>query len=410
MRKLILALVLFVFFACSREDYFEMSSAGNILSIQLSSQSGVPQIFEENNFISIKVNEGTDVSKIVLLDLELTAFATSDFVVGDTIDFSDEKVVFSVTSEDGTIVPWIIEVKNPNVVCPENPDGDKPSDSTGTLPPNPEDSTGVEDTTSTTPPNPDDSTNTEDSTVVEPTPVGTQLLNSDFALWYLSEDGYNEIGENATNTIWGTSNPGVKVGGMEANVVQEDINGNLAIKMITRYKKAYDNFLIKKPISAGSAFTGKFNKSEISLSDPEAAIDFGALFTDTPKSFSINYSYVAGAKNIDKNGNTLAYPDSCDIYVLLEHREGDVVSRVATAWFRTTGSNTEMQELKMDLTYGELPEGTAGYMLPKDGEAYSAVGVKPTHIKVVFSSSAYGNIFQGAEGSTLIVDDFKLYY
>jgi hypothetical protein len=47
-------------------------------------------------------------------------------------------------------------------------------------------------------------------------------------------------------------------------------------------------------------------------------------------------------------------------------------------------------------------------MKPADG--YAPSGTKPTHITVVFSSSALGDFFTGAIGSVLDVDDFVLIY
>ncbi|MET7001559.1 hypothetical protein [Chitinophaga defluvii] len=65
--------------------------------------------------------------------------------------------------------------------------------------------------------------------------------------------------------------------------------------------------------------------------------------------------------------------DSCDIYVLLEHREEGKTKRLATAWFRGGDIQTGWKTLEMPLVYGELPAGTAAYMLLKTGETWGDI-------------------------------------
>ena len=352
-KGLSILVVVFLLFSCAGEEYFGYSSAGNILQIELKGQSGSSMIFQENDSIYIEVSNGLNLANVELSTIELSSFSKSNVVMGDSIDFTAGHSTIEVTSEDGTVTIWKIDIYE-----------------AGTEP---------------------------------------QLQNSNFDVWYKSSAGYMEIGESATNTIWGSSNPGVEFGGMDANVIREAIDGdNSAIKMITRYSSLAA--IVKKPIAAGSAFTGVFNVDDIDINDPEAAIDFGTPFTAMPTSFSLTYNYTPGERNIDKDSKPLAYSDSCDIYTILERRDGDSVSRVATAWFRTNSSSGMNKEITLEFLYGELPAGTPAYMLPKNGQGYSTVGTKPTHINVVFASSAHGNNFQGAENSALIVDDYVLNY
>ncbi|MDW7695826.1 PCMD domain-containing protein [Flammeovirgaceae bacterium SG7u.111] len=339
--------------SCIKEDHFGLSSAGNILSIEFKNQNGSASINRSNDSVYVELANGTNLSQVQLTKLELSSFAASSRKVGDLVDFTSGSADFVVTSEDQSQTNWKVHVFEVG----SNP----------------------------------------------------QLPNSDFNQWYDSQKGYLEIGADVNSTIWGTSNPGVEFGGMDANVLQEEVsNDDFAIKMVTRYSSLAAVF--KKPIASGSAFTGFFDVDNIDINDPEAAIDFGIPFTATPASFKLQYLYEAGPKNIDKNGNALSFPDSCDIYSVLERREGDQVKRVATAWLRTTGNGGDIQSIQVTYTYGELPARTPSYMLPKEGETYAALGETPTHINVVFASSAYGAEFQGAENSTLLVDNFELVY
>lgn len=349
---LLLALPL-LFSSCIDEDYFSLSERASITGIGITGQSGVPEIDDAAGEIRIDVANGTDTDEIKLTSLDLSSFAISSVPVNSTLNFVDDSTAIVVTAENEVQRNWTIFI---------NEIGSSP-----------------------------------------------QIPNSDFNAWYNFQDRYLEIGESEATTPWGTSNPGVKFASLPANVVQEEVApGDYAVKMITRFSKF--NAVFNKPIAAGSAFTGKFDTDNISLSDPEAAIDFGYPFTGTPESFTIDYSYVPGEKNIDFKSNPLPTEDMGDIYILLERREDDVIKRVGTAWFRIDETVTDLTTITQDFTYGKLPESTPDYMLPKDGEQYAEEGASPTHIIVVFSSSANGSSFQGAENSTLIVDNLTLDY
>ncbi len=339
--------------SCIKEDYYDYSSQAAITSISVTSQNGNAKIFPELDSIFIEVANGAELSSIVITDLQLSALASANKVIGDTLDFSQGDVSIEVTSESSESRIWKLAAKEL---------GSEP-----------------------------------------------QLDNSDFDTWY-DEGDYLELGMDASSTIWGTSNPGVEVGGIDPNTLQEMNGDGYAIKMITRYTAL--GAIAKKPIAAGSAFTGYFDKNSLSLSDPQAALFFGTPFTALPSAFSIDYNYIAGDKNIDKNGDEVGYADSCDIYVLLENRSGDSTLRVGTGWLRTGTSAdiTQLTPTTIDITYGELPAGTPDFMLPQTGEGYAPSGTRPTHIVVVFSSSAHGDTFQGAKNSTLWVDNFVLQY
>ncbi len=346
-------LVLLFMQACIREDYYDYSDMAAIKTISISSQNGAAQILTESDSVVMQVANGTELESIILTELTVSSLAEPNVEVGDTLDFSSGSAEIIVTSESSTQRVWTIVVQE-----------------LGTEP---------------------------------------QLADSDFDTWYDAGD-YLEIGTDENSTIWGSSNPGVVVGGIDPNTLKETNGTGAAIKMITRYSTL--GAIAKKPIAAGSAFTGYFDKSNLSISDPQAALYFGTPFTAKPTGFSVDYKYISGPKTIDKNGNNLGISDSCDIYVLLEHRAGDTIRRVATGWLRTSTSadTSQLSTTEVELVYGQLPAGTEDYMLPSAGEGYAPEGTRPTHITVVFSSSAHGDEFQGAKNSTLWIDNFVLKY
>jgi hypothetical protein len=77
-------------------------------------------------------------------------------------------------------------------------------------------------------------------------------------------------------------------------------------------------------------------------------------------------------------------------YAILEKRDGSGVVEIGRA----------------EMTSGDLQEELTEISLPF---VYSS-DQKPTHISVVFSSSKDGDLFTGAVGSTLLVDDVELVY
>ncbi len=342
----------FLFIHCVSEDYFEYSSRAEILEIQLSNQSGNSQIFSDNDSVYIEIANGIDLTQITLNTLTLSSFATSDWEENEVLNFSSGQQQLTITAEDGTQKIWTIAVFEI---------GSEP-----------------------------------------------QIDNSDFEIWY-QNGSYLDIGADDASSAWGTSNPGAVFGGIAPNVSRVE-NGaeGYAAKMTTRF--THLGAIANKPIAAGSLFTGDFMQNEISITDPEASIDFGIPFTALPISFSIEYMYSPGDNNIDAQQNSLDYGDSADMYVKLERREGDQVKRVATAWKRVNTASNSMQATTVNFIYGELPAGTPNYMLPEEGQTYASPEETPTHMVVVFSSSANGAIFEGAEDSELIVDKFRLNY
>ena len=197
--------------------------------------------------------------------------------------------------------------------------------------------------------------------------------------------------------------------------------------------------------ASGNMFIGYFNPKGVgtlkltSYDDGNELIDFGRPFYGRPKFVEFDVKY-EGKK------------DSCDLYVILEHRsrtsnEGknqyrtssDVNTMVASAWYRATTVESEddpdvvsitdakssgYKTIRLALKYGEPLEGSpifnssvfsknlknaAGidnHMVSTDSPDEFDV----THIRVVVASSALGNLYKGTVGATLWVDEMRLFY
>jgi hypothetical protein len=165
-------------------------------------------------------------------------------------------------------------------------------------------------------------------------------------------------------------------------------------------------------MAAATLFTGKFTEDFPSVSDPRSNIDFGTPFAARPEAFRVDYRYLPGASYEDGDGNPLPGGDQCDIYVLLEKRTGDDVERIGTGWFRSSDEVVDFSNLEVDIKYGELTPSDPEfeYANIRDGESWGNPDDIPTHIVVVFSSSALGDFFTGAIGSELWVNNFELVY
>jgi hypothetical protein len=354
-KYILLALLTVASVSCVTEDFFGLSSYGNIKSIVVSNQASNAIINSGDFSVVVEIPAGVDLSSISIQTLTLSSFAMADKKVGDVLDLNDPQQIV-VTAEDGSTYIWTVS-----------------------------------------------------SLVASATP---QLDNGDLNLWYKTGSDYYEPGADANNTIWGTGNPGTQILNKLATIPFDLGNGNLAAQMIT-----LDNGKVAgtfgAPISAGSLFTGVFDTDKIDPSNPQAAIDFGTPFSGRPEKLRFKYQFENGEVNKDKKGNELSYPDALDIYALLEIRLGGKTERLATAWFRSSEDQSELTTMELPFTYGELDGSFPDYMKPTDHgfvSADSATFVLPTHITFVASSSFDGASFAGAIGSTLIVDDVEMVY
>lgn len=341
--------------SCLREDYFGLSAYANIKNIVVSNQSGNAVIDTQLSLVVVEIPEGIDLSKISIEKLELSSFAKSDIAVGAVIDLNHD-IMFNIIAEDGSSRQWTVRAEIASSI--------------------------------------------------------PQLDNYDLNLWYSTSGNYEEPGASASNTIWGTGNRGSQLLNRIATKPITLSSGNRAAQMETLDNGTLGT-LFGAPISSGSIFTGVFNPDNIDPTNPEAAIDFGTLFSGRPQKLQFKYNFKPGAVNKDKQGNVLSYGDACDIYALLEVRQNGVVKRLATAWFRGESLQSQLISKEIVFTYGSLDASFPAYMRPKNNlyvDAAEAAFILPTHITFVASSSFAGAQFAGAVGSKLVLDDVIMVY
>lgn len=236
-----------------------------------------------------------------------------------------------------------------------------------------------------------------------------QIPNSDFELW--GKFG-NEINLNV-ETIDPT--PGYGKGWATANntfvkgTLPVEHNGGYAAKMTTNEQ---NTLIFGKLIAAGSMYTGCFKFDVGALNDPRSMTHFGIPHTLRIKSIEFDARYEPGPqlKQAVKSGSKYS----------IEDREGVDVGQAFVELIRWTGTGEfEYHGRPADgvelLGRGEILfdgkdskyRNWAHYNLPVEYTDYEKI---PTHIVIVFSSSKSGDIFLGAPGSTMEVDNVKLIY
>lgn len=227
-----------------------------------------------------------------------------------------------------------------------------------------------------------------------------QLQNASFEHWFdnkgMNGKDYKEIGNSYETSLWATANMGTSMDGVYGT--QPIADGSDTLAEITTGKTT------QVPITAGTLFTGRFNLADamVNPTDPKKATDFGVPFIFRPSAMKIKFKYQAGETyqkaTVNNPGNILGGftvtdiegEDQCSIYAILEVRNGDQVKEIAKA------------ELFSGTTSNVLTEKTAPFIYTSSEQ--------PTNITIVFTSSRYGDLWKGAVGSTLTIDDLEFVY
>jgi hypothetical protein len=175
--------------------------------------------------------------------------------------------------------------------------------------------------------------------------------------------------------------------------------------------------LVKIPMAAGNLFLGTFDASK-ALTKPMEATQFGISTTQAqPLVLSFWGKYKAGTTYKDKGGNVLPLTDRPEIYAVLYEIDNPKNPVKLNGYNVKTAENiisiAELSEEQASfLTVNDIDKGEYKYLeIPfvnrkefDEKKRYE----KNYYITIVFSSSAKGNLFEGAVGSTLVIDDVEL--
>jgi len=339
--------------SCINDDYFGKSNRAQIKTFVLQGQNGSATINHDELSIQVPVFDSIADFNLAATEITTSNFSTVFPAIGVTQNFTNP-VEYTVTAEDGSKLIYTVSLTTTNV----NP----------------------------------------------------QLENSSYEDWYQESVGsknFEQPGLDKATTLWATANRGLALGGADGNTSSEQKNpDSLYAKMETVAAPA----IVR--IAAATLFTGKFTEGFPSVSDPRSNLTLGVPFTGRPTAVKLQYKYKSGADNKDDKGNPLAYGDQCDIYILLENRDGAKTKRVGTAWFRNGDTKTDWTDINIAVKYGPLNASDPwfGYAQPQPNEEWGTGTESITHISVLYTSSFEGDIFYGAIGSVLEVDNLVLEY
>ena len=192
---------------------------------------------------------------------------------------------------------------------------------------------------------------------------------------------------------------------------------------------------------SGSIYLGELYEPIRSVNNPYGKMTMGIPFTKRPKKLIFDYNL-----SMSKNGNRIYStglspkkvvqgPDSAEVYILLQHRwedeDGNVYAhRVGTGRERFTQSTDGwVNEYAIDVHYGDISKesyfrpymdllngkssyscmNSKGKIVPVQEVSWGSPDEEVTHM-LVMASSGCGTAFVGAEGTTLLVDNFYLEY
>ncbi len=248
--------------------------------------------------------------------------------------------------------------------------------------------------------------------------VAPQINNSDFETW-----GPHPLFSTIPLTIspsdgsgWNSSNnPSV-----QGLTRVSGYNSPYAVMLQTQLSSInFANIIRVTSLASGGLFLGKFKFSILAqdVYHPQNMTKFGIPFTGRtiPIAFSMNYKYLRGSSLIKTTPkfssiNIPAFEDPINVqgsdkaivWVELWHHSGSeefdiqkepTTNRIARGEFVINENVTDW-----DILFAEIK--------PINGSQ----NLTPTHIVVTMSSSKDGDLFIGADGSSLVADNFKLYY
>lgn len=228
--------------------------------------------------------------------------------------------------------------------------------------------------------------------------------------------------------VWDSGNGGFALTAKESTPAGDyptssilDGKNGAGVKLTTSSTGTF-GMLVGMPIAAGNLFLGRFILKD-ATSKPLEATQFGvSTLMDEPKKLTLWCKYKAGEEYKDKYNNV--YPDIIDspeVYaVLYEPKiDGDGKAIMLNGTNIRTADNiismAVMQPLQIEsirvndivndpYTFVEIPFIPTLPIKEFDPEKQEK---GKYYIALVFSSSANGNLFEGAVGSTLYVDEVK---
>lgn len=188
--------------------------------------------------------------------------------------------------------------------------------------------------------------------------------------------------------------------------------GKTALKLETKSTGSFGAGA-KKPIAAGNIFIGEFDSGNV-MGDPLQSTHFGRPIEAPPVSFSGFYHYTPGKQVIDHNSRPMPDArDTCSVVAVLFDAD-ELKARKKVDYLDGTNLLTEKSIVATALLYDGMETISKDFKFFKVDFEYNKAPQQEGfaggkyRLAVVLSSSKNGDIFQGAVGSVLLVDDIKI--
>ena len=222
---------------------------------------------------------------------------------------------------------------------------------------------------------------------------------------------YTERGDSVT---WASGNAGFALTGVAESpqdfpTMQDEAgySGRCA-KLVTRGTGSF-GAMLGMPMAAGNLFVGSFDLGS-ALPDGRAAVRFGRVFEHVPTYVSGYYKYHSGDSYTVGSEAVSGKRDQCDIYAIFF--ETDDETEYLDGFNRFSHPNLisvariENQQETDEWTHFYIPFiARPGKVVDKEKLANGGY-----RLAIAFTSSINGDVYEGAEGSTLWVDEVEIIY
>lgn len=212
--------------------------------------------------------------------------------------------------------------------------------------------------------------------------IGSEEQPMQLNIWACGNEAYAYVAGKHDYTAYPT----------QPSTEEEAYSGKHALKLVTRSTGD-----LYKPIAAGNAFIGEFDASDY---EPRNGTHFGLPFRKRPLKFAGHFNYIPGGST-----HITGEPDNCRLQAVLYTTDeqtkyltgmtiADSPNVVARAEISSAGTEG-YQRFEVDFVYtSEI-----------DTELLKSGGY---NLAIVMTASRNGDIFDGAVGSTLYVDNLQI--
>lgn len=229
-----------------------------------------------------------------------------------------------------------------------------------------------------------------------------------FYTWYEIDADGNE------QEWWGTGNPGFRLS--MGSAAPEDYpsamisNGyeGAGVKLVTRSTGSF-GALVGRRIAAGNLFLGSFDMTK-ALTNTLKATRFGVTFNRKPLKISGFYQYTPGATYQDPGGKVVEGKiDEGDIYAVF-FRNHDVGGEEVVLFGDDAMTSPQIVALARISSLKPVSEWSPfeAEFVYRDDVDFDMLEGNKYSLTVVFSSSIGGAAFEGAVGSTLMIDKVQI--